>query len=185
MKKLEGQLLQFNYSPKGGYEGLLLETKDGIVQINFAHEHAPNLVASIKPSAALIIKGEPWNDDRPGDHPVFELVEIKVNGKAIKIDSTATVSGTVVKLNYAKHGVVNGAVLDTGDFVHLRPHGADAVSLMLGQKLSAKGEAKPKQFGAGTVIEAHTANGIDLDHHKAAKKAQKAAKKAAKTKAAK
>jgi hypothetical protein len=181
MKTLEGHMLQFNYSPKGCYEGLLLETKQGIVQLNFAAEFARSMVAAVTNHMRLTIKAEVWDDERKSDHPVFELKELKANGKRVKLESVTAVEGSVLRLNYAKHGEINGAVLDNGDFVHLRPLGAAAVGLKIGQKLQVKGESLPGLFGEGNVIEAHTANGLNLDKHKALNKAAKqAAKKTAK-----
>jgi len=77
MKALESNLLRFNLGPAGGYEGLLLETQQGVAQIYFAPDQASNLVSSLPADAKLSIKG------------------------------------TVSRLNYAKHGEVDGAVLDT------------------------------------------------------------------------
>ena len=181
MKTLEGKLLQFNHSPKGDYDGLLMETQKGIVQFNFAPDQASNLISWIPPDAQLSIKGLPWDDDRPKDHPVFELAEIKVDGKPLRLDSITTVKGVVSRLNYAKHGEVNGAVLDTGTFVHLKPHGAAMISLQLGQTIDVEGEAKTNQLGACMVVEAHTVNGVSLEQNKAGRKAaHKTAKKATK-----
>jgi hypothetical protein len=75
------------------------------------------------------------------------------------------VRGEVVGLNYAKRGEVNGAILETGDFVHLRPHGAKAIGLKVGQTLEAEGEVRPGWAGC-RVIEARRANGVSLEKPK-------------------
>lgn len=71
------------------------------------------------------------------------------------------VTGTVERLNYAKHGEANGVVLDTGDFVHLKPDGMKKVGLRVGDQVAAKGRGK--SFLAGTrAIDAEIVNGIAL-----------------------
>jgi hypothetical protein len=72
-------------------------------------------------------------------------------------------------LNYALHGEINGAVLESGDFVHLKPEGASAVRIKLGMKLEGVGETRPMVNGR-SVIEAKEVNGIAIEHHKALKK---------------
>jgi len=180
MKTLEGKLLQFNHSPAGDYEGLLLQTQSGIVQFNFAPGQASNFISLIPLDAKLSMKGDPWEDDRPCDHPVFELADIKVDGKPLRLDSITNLKGVVLRLNYAKHGEVNGAVLDTGSFVHLKPHGAAIISLQVGQALDVEGQVRSNQLG-GLIVEAHTVNGVSLEQNRARiKAAHKAAKKATK-----
>ena len=50
-----------------------------------------------------------------------------------------TIDGVVKYLNYTRHGEVNGAILENGNFVHLGPKGAKLVKLAIGEKLSVVG----------------------------------------------
>ena len=60
-----------------------------------------------------------------GTHPVYELVRvIKVAGKPFKAAADAKpVQGVVAAIHYAKHGEPNGVMLESGEFIHTRPHG--------------------------------------------------------------
>ena len=66
------------------------------------------------------------------------------------------------RLNFAVHGEVNGAVLDSGDFLHLKPHGAAAIDLTVGINVKGKGPTKP-MVGGRRVIEAEEVNGIQME----------------------
>jgi hypothetical protein len=68
----------------------------------------------------------------------------------------------VERINFAKHGEPNGAVLDSGYFVHLKPSGARAIDLKLGQTLEVQGRVKPAVRGPYQVIEADVVNAVDL-----------------------
>ena len=178
---IEGTLSQFNYSPKGSYEALIVTTKKGPVQVNFEPDQADVLAATLKTGGKVSFKTGPAHEKSDAVHPVCQLIGLKVHGKAVKLAPEIQVTGTVERLNYALHGEVNGVVLDTGDFVHLKPHGARALRLEVGQTLQAGGRTQPMLFGEHRVMEAETANGVDLNHLKHGKKAaRKAAKKAAK-----
>ena len=175
---IEGTLSQFNYSPKGGYEALIVTTKKGTVQVNFEPDQAGVLVGTLKAGGKVSLKAETLHEHDDAAHPVCQLKSIKVSGKAVKLTPQIQVKGTVQRLNYTLHGEVNGVVLDTGDFVHFKPHGARALSLKVGQVLRAGGQTRPMLFGEHRAIEAETANGIDLAQLKHGKKAaKKAAKK--------
>lgn len=180
LMNIEGTLAQFNYSPKGGYEALIVTTKKGPVQVNFEPDQAGVLAATLKPGGKVSFKTGPAHEKDDAVHPVCQLISVKVKGKAVKLEPKIEVKGVVQRLNYALHGEVNGVVLDNGDFVHLKPHGARALSIQVGQTLQAGGRAQPMLFGGHRALEAETANGIDLSQLKHGKKAaRKAAKKAA------
>ena len=78
-------------------------------------------------------------------------------------------AGRIERLNYALHGEVNGGILDSGDFLHLKPEGARAVKLKAGMKVEGRGGIKP-MVGGHSVIEADDVNGIAIPHHKTKKK---------------
>ena len=78
-------------------------------------------------------------------------------------------SGRIERLNYALHGEVNGGILESGDFLHLKPEGAQAVGLVVGMAVEARGTTKPMP-GGRFVIEADEVNGTVIGHGKAKKK---------------
>lgn len=97
------------------------------------------------------------------------------------------IEGIVEHLNFAKNGEPNGAVLDTGHFVHMKPRAAQALGLQAGQALQVQGRLKASGSDGQQVIEAYIVNGIDVSSGRAAKKtapAKSAAKPAPAKKAA-
>ena len=70
--------------------------------------------------------------------------------------------GNVARIHYAKHGQPNGVVLESGEFIHLRPHGMAAIGVGVGAKVSAKGELRMTVLGT-RMLEAHHANGHDIE----------------------
>ena len=71
----------------------------------------------------------------------------------------------MARINFAKHGEPNGAILETGEFVHMKPHGAKAAKLKLGLELKVVGDIRVSPDGF-TGIEAENINGIDIEHAK-------------------
>jgi hypothetical protein len=69
-------------------------------------------------------------------------------------------------LNYALHNEVNGGILESGDFLHLKPEGAAAAGLKLGIA-ERTGEMEPRTGGC-SVIQAE--DGIATERRKAKKK---------------
>ena len=127
--KLRAKVVAFNISPKGHIEGALVETADGRAQINFPKHHAESLARSMRlgKRVELAVKPEP----NEGDHPVFTA-----HGEP------AELSGTVVRLNYALHGEVNGYHLDDGTFAHVKPEGAKKYQVQVGDQVKAAGEQR-------------------------------------------
>ena len=182
--KIEGTLEHFNYSPKGGYEAMMLSTAKGPVQVNFPPEQAVVLAAVLTAGATVKLKADLMENAHGVPHQVYELAAVTWQGKTLDLEPTVEVTGQVTRLNHSRHGEINGAVLDTGDFVHLKPHGARATHLELGQTLTVAGRVRSTQFGNHRAIEAETANGVDLQKLEHARKAaKKAAKKASSKKA--
>ena len=69
-------------------------------------------------------------------------------------DGGPAVRGTVVRFKYARHGAANGVVLDSGDFIHLKPEGMARAGLRIGDAVQAEGDVRPLATGSGQVIEA-------------------------------
>jgi len=140
---LRGKLSAFNISPKGHIEGAIVETASGSIQINFPKHEAEALVRAMRVGAEIDLEADFETDE--GDHPVYLAAR---NGAA---ESEA--SGTVVRLNYALHGEVNGCHLDDGTFVHTKPDGARKYKLRVGERVKATGE---RRTGTDAVVlEAH------------------------------
>jgi hypothetical protein len=167
-----GVLEEFNFSPKGGIEGFLLHADGQTVQINVSVDVGFAVVrgigqsvqATVKPVSAGPKHGKPH-------HPVFDLVTLTGNdGKELihcadpSADSS-TVEGTVKRVNFARHGAANGVVLDSGDFIHLKPEGMKKVELKVGDHVTAEGIAALMPLGQ-RVIEATIVNGVSLSSKK-------------------
>jgi hypothetical protein len=162
--KKTGTVHSINISPKGFYEGFLLKSGKNVVQVNLAKEHLHSLAGG-------------WPSDREKSwgsptHKLSKLVRVLDNGgrKAEKYDRTpGKFSGRIERLNYALHGEVNGGILDSGDFLRLKPEEAQAVGLTVGMAVEARGRTKPMPVGH-FVIEADEVNGTVIGHPKEKKK---------------
>jgi len=138
--QLRGKIISFNISPKGHIEGALVETKTGPAQVNF-HKHDGKSLARSMPVGSTIDLKVSLEDDE-ASHPIY-VVE----------DDEAEASGTVVRLNYALHGDVNGYHLDDGTFIHVKPKGAKKYQMLVGEMVKATGSRHP---GADAIVlEAH------------------------------
>ena len=148
--ELSGKLSHLIYNPRGGIEGLLLDV-DGIPAQFVSEPHLQTTLARCKPGQRLTLIGElrKPSPKGPSDHEVYDLKEIV--GKAVS--QQRTLKGTVVRLNYAKHGEPNGVVLDTGDFIHTKPDGLQKLGWKVGDKVQASGEAEPLKFGNAYVLD--------------------------------
>ncbi len=167
---LSGSVAQFNLSPKGVPEGLILEQNSGDrVQINFESDIAGSVTAAVSEGQKVSLKVTPFGDRHPDAGPVFELLTLQSpDGLTVVVDGPGkdevSVGGTVVRLNHARRGEVNGAILNSGEFVHLRPHGVRAIGgLKVGDRLTAVGEVRPG-WSNHPVVEARSANGIEIGH---------------------
>jgi hypothetical protein len=135
-RRLRGKVLAFNISPKGHIEGALIETADGHAQINFPKHDAGALAQTMRVGSKLDIVAELEPDE--GEHPVYRAA-----------DAAAEASGTIVRLNYALHGEVNGYHLDDKTFLHVKPEGAKKHKLRIGEKVKATGS---RRAGADAVV---------------------------------
>jgi hypothetical protein len=149
-----GVLHDFNLSPKGGIEGFLLHADGKTVQINVTPDIGFAVVRGI-------------------GHPVFNLVKLTgTDGKAL-IDAghgageMVTVQGVVKRINFARHGAANGVVLESGDFIHLKPEGMKKVALKVGDAVTAEGPGGMMPLGQ-QIVEAKTVNGTTVMGRKAA-----------------
>ena len=168
---IAGVVEYLNFSPKGSYEAVLLKTGKDRVQLNFPPEWSEQVAKDVRSGDRVTAEVEDYDDDRPSPHHVYSLLSL-TGPKGLQIGgvSGSPVTGKVERINFAKHGEPNGAVLDSGQFVHLKPGGARAVGLKIGQILEVEGRSRPGAHGSSQVIEAEIVNGIDLAHAKHPKK---------------
>jgi len=149
-----GIVQTFNISPKGGLEGLLMESEGEIIQINFRQEFAAQIAALTAEGKEFKADVEPEEAHGHPSHSVYRLLSVS--------GDNGHFTGKVKHLNYALHGEVNGALLDSGDFLHVKPDGAAALDLKPGMKVKGTGPSKP-MFDGHRVIEATEVNGIRLE----------------------
>ena len=174
LEKFHGTLQDFNLSPKGAIEGFLLHFEGRTVQINVTSDVGfavvrgigQNVEATVEPDSDSVKHGK-------GDHPVFSLVTLTgTDGKALihagaGEAKTATAEGIVKRINYARHGAANGVVLESGEFIYLKPEGMKNIVLKVGDKVTAEGTAALMPLGQ-QVIEAKTVNGVAVMAKKSA-----------------
>jgi hypothetical protein len=167
--RLTGTFSQIIYSPKGGVEGLLLSVAGAIVQLVIAKEDekAAALVSSLSAGQTLVVSTLelPPSSKGPGEHPVRALQKItRVDGATpAKIASRPSdYTGRIVRFNYARHGAPNGYVLDSGDFIHVRPEGFAKLKLRIGDSVTAEGDAHFLSTGGGWAVEASAVKRVRL-----------------------
>ncbi len=162
---VEGRFQHLVYSPKGGVEGVLIDTDGVLTQFVFDRhdEGAASAFAGLQAGQALVIEGTEEGPSPKGEagHTVYRFERLaSVDGQAPRhTDAEADIAGTVARFNYARHGEANGVVLDTGDFVHTRPDGFARLGLKVGDKVRAEGHAQLLATGEGRVVEAVKVNG--------------------------
>lgn len=166
-----GTIQTLNVSPKGFYEGFLLRNDEGISQINFPKGDNGTLDEVFRTGEFVTMEVDQEEVQGKPVHQVFRMVRPNGATDASKTehDDGPTFSGRITQLNFALHGEVNGAILDSGDFLHLKPQGAQAVGLVIGMSVEGSGHTK-RMVGGHLVIDADDVNGIEITHHKPGKK---------------
>ena len=162
---LRCRVVAHNFSPRGGVEGLLVEAVGRPAQIVFLPEKGTELsrTIAIGQTVDLVVEAEPPAPKGEASHPVYRFVSTAPSEKsrgAVTPPPNA-IKGVVARLNYARHGEPNGVVLDTGDFIHLKPDGMKQLKLKVGDHIEADGETHPMDLG-GHVVEAKSVNGVQL-----------------------
>jgi len=156
---LKGVVERFNHSPEGRYEGLLLKSADKVVQVNFPKPMAAELTKAIATGDQSSVRVVA--EEAKGDHPVYRLQKL-TTAKGGEIAMEQKSEGVVKYLNYSRHGEVNGAVLDNGNFVHLGPKGAKLVKLAIGEKLVVEGTAATMGDGHLVIEDPSEVNGVKI-----------------------
>lgn len=165
-EKFKGIVQSYNISPKGMFEGLIMQSGEKLIQVNFEPEAGAYISAHFPEGKTISLKASMHHDEKKGvaTHPVYHLESFDdAKQKTVKLHAGEKISaaGKVKRLNYSLHGQINGAVLDNGDFVHVKPHGAQKIGIEVGQEISVEGEVRPS-FVSHRVIEAETVNGVSL-----------------------
>lgn len=163
---LAGVVQAFNLGPRGTAEGLLVQSSGKLLQVNFP----PDLGGYVMQVAAVgdSIGMTAYTRDGGADHAVFELASLTgARGQVLKVsrpeDARALhVEGKIASLNYGRRGEVNGAILDTGDFVHFGPNAALTLGIAIGQPLTADGMGTPMLLGGHNVVDADSVNGVTI-----------------------
>ena len=166
---LSGTCQELLFSPKGGIEGLLLKVDGKTVQVSMP----PDIGAAMarKTGSGKRLRVLAIADHSPktaeGVHPVYQYEALadaagEVIAWPVEGDGLTLMKGNVARIHYAKHGQPNGVVLESGEFIHLRPHGMAAIGVGVGAKVSAKGELRMTVLGT-RMLEAHHANGHDIE----------------------
>jgi hypothetical protein len=164
---IEGKFEFPLFSPKGGIEGLLINVNGDVVQLTIDKEaeQLSALVEDLENGQTLVVDAAPFPHSHKGEseHSVLTLKRVlQIDGVDVKDTSHAKARkfrGKVIRLNYARHGEANGLVLDSGDFIHLKPDGFIAAQLSIGDVVEARGPTKRLVTGNGFVVEAQEVNG--------------------------
>ena len=165
--KFQGLLQEFNLSPEGGIEGFLLHNPDGVtVQVNVTPDVGFAVVRGIGQDVEATAEPEQEATKHgKGAHPVYRLITLTAkDGKALvfanrSAGEVVTVQGVVKRINYTRHGEANGVVLESGEFIHLKPEGMKQAGLKVADQVTASGPASLMPLGQ-QVIEATTVNGV-------------------------
>ncbi|MBC7481295.1 MAG: hypothetical protein H7337_05170 [Rhizobacter sp.] len=165
---ISGTCQQLLFSPKGGIEGALVKVKGKTVQISVTPDLGAALARVTGPARRLRVLAVADHSPKTADgaHPVYKLESLAdAAGQAIEwpeFDSAdTTIKGVVATLHFARHGEPNGVVLETGEFIHLRPHGMALVGLGIGSKIIAVGKQRMTILGT-RMLEAQQVNRIAL-----------------------
>lgn len=166
---ITGICRQWLFSPKGEIEGVLLAVKGAVVQLSL--DAATGLALTRSSAVGKRIRALATADHSPktagAAHPVYKFVSFAdAAGEAADPPGAdpakAVLKGVVAALHFARHGEPNGVVLETGEFIHLRPHGMALLGLGVGAEVRAVGSLKLTVLGL-PMLEAHQVNRVVID----------------------
>lgn len=165
---VQGQFEHLVYSPRGDIEGVIITTSGILTQFVFdKHDDAAAArFQHLKAGQPLEVEGRVAEPSPKGEasHHVYHFERLaSVGGQPSSEEGSGTrLHGRVARLNYARHGAPNGAVLESGDFIHTKPSGFARVPIRVGDEIDASGPVKPLRDGRGVVMEAERVNGVEL-----------------------
>ena len=166
---ISGVCRQWLFSPKGEIEGVLLAIKGAVVQVSV--NPAAGLVLTRATALGKRLRLLATADHSPktahAAHPVYKFNSFAdAAGQAIEAPGAdpakAVLKGVVAALHFARHGEPNGVVLESGEFIHLRPHGMALLGLGVGAEVRAVGELRLTALGQ-PMLEARQVNRIVID----------------------
>jgi hypothetical protein len=165
---IEGTIDGFNRDPHGRVSSVVVKTAYGkLDQFNLPPDLGEVAIHIATDGQRVTVVGSP--ERTVGDRTIFRLSKLTGgDGKSTLTaptpgvpEPTETIEGTVRRLNVSNRGDVDGALLDSGDYIHT---GVEAgTGLSVGGKLSVKGVAHPMVDGH-RAVEADTVNGRPVPH---------------------
>jgi hypothetical protein len=165
---IHGTCQQLLFSPKGGIEGALVKMKGRVLQVSVPPERGGALAQATGPGRQLRVLAVPDRSPKTaqGAHPVYKFAAFAdVAGQPVEVAPAESghtrIKGVVGAWHYARHGEPNGVILESGEFIHLRPQGMVAAGLDIGSKVQAVGDLRMTALGT-RMLEAHQVNRIDL-----------------------
>jgi hypothetical protein len=165
---IHGICSQLLFSPKGEVEGVLVKLAGQTVQVALPPHIGAGLARSGSQGKQLHMLAVADNSHKTAEsaHPVYDFESFaNTAGEAVEPPDSGehetTVKGVAAQIHFARHGQPNGVVLQTGEFIHLRPHGMALAALEVGAKVSAIGVAGTTVLGT-RMLEAHQINGVEL-----------------------
>jgi len=163
---LTGTCERLLFSPKGSIEGLLLKSKTQTVQVSLPPHVGDSLATKATPGKRMHLLATPDHSPKAANaaHLVyqFEALADAAGNARETADGMSTLKGVVASIHYAKHGEPNGVILETGEFVHLRPHGMRATELEVGSKVNATGTTRMTVLGT-ILLEANRVNQVEIE----------------------
>jgi hypothetical protein len=127
--QLRGKVLAFNFSAKGHVEGVLVETASGLAQVNFPKHDPTAFQQMMRLGSRIDVPAE--LESAAGDHPVYRAAE-----------AAAETTGTIMRLNFAQNGEVNGYQLEDKTFLHVKADSAKRYQMRVGEKVKATGSRR-------------------------------------------
>jgi hypothetical protein len=165
---VSGTCQQLLFSPKGGIEGALVKVKGALLQLSMHPDMGAAFARSAAPGKRLrvLAAADHSPKTKDGAHPVYQFKAFAdAQGHAVdkpgSDPANTTIKGSVAALHFARHGQPNGVVLETGEFIHMRPHGIAQVGLGVGAKVTAIGELRMTVLGT-RMLEARVVNRVEL-----------------------
>jgi hypothetical protein len=167
-KFINGVCQQLLFSPKGDIEGVLIRENGAVVQVSMSPQTGAIFARFSAAGSRVCVVAEPDHSPKTkgGQHPVYEFESFAdAAGHAIdpppEDSGMTTIDGVVATLHFARHGQPNGVVLETGEFIHLRPHGMAQSLLKVGAAVRAVGDVRMTLLG-NRLLDAHEINGIEI-----------------------
>ena len=163
---VEGMVDGFNRDPRGHISSVVVKTTGGkLNQFNLPPDLGDVAMHIASEGQKVTAVGSP--EMAIGDRTIYRLSRLTGPDGNSSItaptpgapEPTQTVQGTVRRLNISDRGEVDGAMLDSGDYIHTGSRGG--VSLMIGGKLLVVGTTHPMADGHQSV-EAMTINGLTV-----------------------